>query len=267
MTRPSCRRWWCPLSRRKNVHLAWKLEKLRKDPMGAECCGPHLAPISQVRWCAWVPSSLPQPFEHKKMAPYFTSALWISGKVSLIACADIEQGREERVGNKSSSIPILCTVLSSKGQHFYLINIVTRWYGLSQAVLVVKNLPASAGDTRDPGSIPGSGRSHGRGNGNPLQYCLVGYSSWNCKERLSIHTLGDVSFCPLHSQIQVVWEAVCQRSNPVCSSLRASEDLIHSPSTHWLWHYYVRVYCVETEMFSVLWAGSHSQPTMYFIPF
>ena len=33
--------------------------------------------------------------------------------------------------------------------------------------------PASAGDTRDMGSIPGSGRSPGGGNGNPLQYsCL-----------------------------------------------------------------------------------------------
>ena len=38
---------------------------------------------------------------------------------------------------------------------------------------VVKNLPANAGDTRDTGSIPGSGRSPGEGNGNPLQYsCL-----------------------------------------------------------------------------------------------
>ena len=39
---------------------------------------------------------------------------------------------------------------------------------------VVKNLPAdNAGDTRDSGSIPGLGRSTGRGNGNPLQYsCL-----------------------------------------------------------------------------------------------
>ena len=33
---------------------------------------------------------------------------------------------------------------------------------------VVKNLPASAGDTGAPGSIPGSGRSPGVGNGNPL---------------------------------------------------------------------------------------------------
>ena len=34
---------------------------------------------------------------------------------------------------------------------------------------VVKNPPASAGDTRDVGSIPGSGRSPGVGNGKPLQ--------------------------------------------------------------------------------------------------
>ena len=33
---------------------------------------------------------------------------------------------------------------------------------------VVKNLPANAGDARDMGSIPGSGRSLGGGNGNPL---------------------------------------------------------------------------------------------------
>ena len=37
----------------------------------------------------------------------------------------------------------------------------------------VKNLPANAGDVGDVGSIPGSGRSPGGGNGNPLQYsCL-----------------------------------------------------------------------------------------------
>ena len=33
----------------------------------------------------------------------------------------------------------------------------------------VKNLPANAGDTGDTGSIPGSGRSPGAGNGSPLQ--------------------------------------------------------------------------------------------------
>ena len=40
-------------------------------------------------------------------------------------------------------------------------------------VLVVKNTLANAGDKRDLGSIPGSGRSPGGGHGNPLQYsCL-----------------------------------------------------------------------------------------------
>ena len=38
---------------------------------------------------------------------------------------------------------------------------------------VVKTLPANTGDTGDVGSIPGSGRLPGGGNGNPLQYpCL-----------------------------------------------------------------------------------------------
>ena len=38
----------------------------------------------------------------------------------------------------------------------------------SQVTLVVKNMPGNAGDIRDPGSIPGWGRSPGGGNGNPL---------------------------------------------------------------------------------------------------
>ena len=45
--------------------------------------------------------------------------------------------------------------------------------GFSQAALVVKNPPASEGDVRDMGSIPGLGRSLRGGHGNPLQYsCL-----------------------------------------------------------------------------------------------
>ena len=37
-------------------------------------------------------------------------------------------------------------------------------------VLVVKNLPANAGDVRNMGLIPGTGRSLRGGHGNPLQY-------------------------------------------------------------------------------------------------
>ena len=46
-------------------------------------------------------------------------------------------------------------------------------YGASQVVLVLKNLPAKAGDVRNVGLIPGLGRFPGEGHGNPLQYfCL-----------------------------------------------------------------------------------------------
>ena len=40
--------------------------------------------------------------------------------------------------------------------------------------LVVQNQPADAGDMRDVGSIPGSGRSPGEKNGNLLQYSCLG---------------------------------------------------------------------------------------------
>ena len=43
----------------------------------------------------------------------------------------------------------------------------------SLVVLVVKNSPANAGDLKDAGSVPGSGRSCGGEHGNPLLYsCL-----------------------------------------------------------------------------------------------
>ena len=43
----------------------------------------------------------------------------------------------------------------------------------SQVALVVKNLPANAGDIRDWSSVPGLRRPPGGGHGNPLQYsCL-----------------------------------------------------------------------------------------------
>ena len=39
---------------------------------------------------------------------------------------------------------------------------------------MVKNQPAKAGDTRDVGSIPGSGRYPREGNGSSLQYSCLG---------------------------------------------------------------------------------------------
>ena len=58
-------------------------------------------------------------------------------------------------------------------------------------ILMIKNPPANARDIRDTASIPGSGRSIGGGNGNPLQYSCRGnsmgkgtwsYGPWGHKE-------------------------------------------------------------------------------------
>ena len=68
------------------------------------------------------------------------------------------------------------------------------YLGFSSGAMV-KNLPAGAGDIRDLGLIPGSGRSPGVENGNPLHYSclgnsrgiprqgsLAGYRTWGRKE-------------------------------------------------------------------------------------
>ena len=43
-------------------------------------------------------------------------------------------------------------------------------YRASEVALVVKNMPANAGDIRDVSLIPGLERCPGGGHGNPLQY-------------------------------------------------------------------------------------------------
>ena len=71
---------------------------------------------------------------------------------------------------------------------------------ISQVVLVVKNLPAHAGDARDECLISGLGRFRGERNGNPLQLFLpensMGRRAWwatvcedtKCRTQLNMHT-------------------------------------------------------------------------------
>ena len=86
----------------------------------------------------------------------------------------------------------------------------------SQLSLVVKNQTANAGDISDMGLIPGSGRSLGRGHGNPIQYSclenLMDRGAWQALvhkvtksqiqlKQFSIHALKIVVF----KQVQVNW--------------------------------------------------------------
>ena len=80
---------------------------------------------------------------------------------------------------------------------------------------MVKKQPASSGDARDKGSIPGSRRSLGVGNGNPLQYSCLGNptdrGAWRVtvhgvaksRTQLSIHTHTQIS--DKHPTFQNIW--------------------------------------------------------------
>ena len=56
---------------------------------------------------------------------------------------------------------------------------------------VVKNPSATAGDARDTGSIPGSGRSPGVGNGDPLQYACLGNSTDRGARQATVYSVGN----------------------------------------------------------------------------
>ena len=80
-------------------------------------------------------------------------------------CIEIQ---EESGGARAAIIP-----LKAEDLDIWVIQIMT---GDFPGGPVVKNLPAKAGDAGDVGSVPGSGRSPGGGNGNPLQYSCLEYS-------------------------------------------------------------------------------------------
>ena len=87
-----------------------------------------------------------------------------------------------------------------------------------QGGAVVQNPPANAGDARNMSSIPGSGRSTGKANGNPLQYAYLEYPvdrgawqdtvhrvfcSWGYKEL--DHTPGTIYEIKNHNWIRTCW--------------------------------------------------------------
>ena len=69
---------------------------------------------------------------------------------------------------------------------------------------MVKNPPANAGDVRDAGSIPGSGKSPGGGHGNPLQYSCLENSMDKGDWQATVHRVTKESgITHLHTQCTV----------------------------------------------------------------
>ena len=89
-------------------------------------------------------------------------------------------------------------------EHYSVFKILLIMIWASRVALMVKSLPAKAGNITDVGSIPGPGRFPGGGHGNSLWYSclgnLVDRGAWRvtiyrvtknqtCRKRLSTHTL------------------------------------------------------------------------------
>ena len=93
--------------------------------------------------------------------------------------------------------------------------------------VVVKSPPASSGDTRNRGLIPGSGRSPGMGNDKPLQYSCLGNSMdrgtrWalvhearKSQTRLSIHK----HVCMLNCMTEDTINKVRKQAQAICKPL------------------------------------------------
>ena len=95
-------------------------------------------------------------------------------------------------GRKGRAQTGASTILGLKGFKKDRQSAVSTMAERSLVVLVAKNPPANAGDMRHVGLIPGSGRSLGEGNGNPLQYsCLenpMDRGAW----RATVHSVAEL---------------------------------------------------------------------------
>ena len=73
---------------------------------------------------------------------------------------------------------------------------------------VVKNLPANAGATGDPGLIPESGRPPGEGHGNPLQYSCLGNSMDRGAWWATVHAIAESETTEVTENVHTHYEAI-----------------------------------------------------------
>ena len=121
--------------------------------------------------------------------------------------------REESVGlnplldHWSSSEP-LPMLIPLPGVHlFYLAIHHLPQCMVSQVAIVIKNLPANAGDIKDEGSIPGLRRSPGGRHGNPLQYSCWRIQWTEEPGGLEFHWVAE-------SQTRLKWLSIQHASSP-----------------------------------------------------
>jgi len=95
---------------------------------------------------------------HLSLSAILQSASLITGRVG--SEKKMKWNRRGKISQSIMHFPSAKIVLSFRGQSFLMSSQV---FGASQVELVVRNLPTNAGNIRDSGSIPWSGRSPGGG--------------------------------------------------------------------------------------------------------
>ena len=82
-------------------------------------------------------------------------------------------GAQHKISKHKKELMMKLCYSHSLPWNIHSLSLNTYYVAASAGDTVLKNSPADAGGAGVPGSIPGSGRSPGGGNGNPLQYsCL-----------------------------------------------------------------------------------------------
>ena len=107
---------------------------------------------------------------------------------------------------------------------------------LTWVELVVKNLPANAGDIGDVGSIPESERSPGGGNGNPLQYSCLENTMDREAWRAPVHRVGHdwSDWTRMQMWLRILrWEDYCGLSRWVTRPLITEREEWQSQKKRW----------------------------------
>ena len=125
---------------------------------------------------------------------------------------------------------------------------------------MVKNPAADAGDTGEAGSIPGSGRSPGRGNSNPLQYYWLENSTDRGAWQSAVQSKGSKTAghdrATEHTHTQVAQFVQTQRASECQGQPGPQVLLIPSAASTW-GHYRGTGPCPEVQAWA--WARDNSK--------
>ena len=107
-----------------------------------------------------------------------------------------KSGSLQILGRRGQSLPLFSKTLNminrlceerEKKKMTRLLQLPLNILWASQVAQLLKNPSANAGDARHVASIPGSGRSPGVGNGNPLQYSCLEYLMGRGTQQATVH--------------------------------------------------------------------------------